>query len=63
MEVGDSVLCGMLVGVVIAVSGASITCACSDGEDHEFDEKKCSMISDYKSTLKQYMEVLKHVTR
>ena len=52
-EIGDVILCGVIIGVV-SKPGRQITCAGSDGEEHIFNEKKCTLVCSYKDTLKAF---------
>lgn len=53
-ELGDTLLCGVIVGVVQSVEGKAITCACSDGKIHTYNTEECTLISKYKTTLELF---------
>ncbi len=49
-EIGDVILCGVIVGVVTK-PGRQVVCAGSDGKEHTFNEKNCTLVCSYKDTL------------
>lgn len=53
-EIGDALLCGNKVGVVVGVSGSYIKCQCSDGSCSEFRQDSCTKISSYQELLEAF---------
>lgn len=53
-EVGDIVLCGTTVGVVIKVTEKTLTCSTCYASDKEFAISECSLIAGYADVLEQF---------
>lgn len=62
-EVGDLILSGILVGVVIQCGGDKVRCSCSDYTEHEFSAQECTLIMKSCDVIKQFEGSIRNANR
>lgn len=53
-NIGDTVLCGLVVGVVVEATDCEVTCCCSDYKQRKYKVSECSMICPSQTTLETF---------